>query len=118
MALQHETEQSDGRILGDPRSSGNGTEFLVLRNYDWEETYEIEVTLTGTDGRTFEPRTFELGPGRILSVLEEFPEGNYRARASIQGDEDEADGFFGSDPGELALVEVGNGVVSITADWP
>lgn len=118
MALQHQSEQSVGRILGDPQSTANGTEFLVLRNYDWEQTYEIEVTLTGTDGRTIEPGPMELGPGQVLSVLEAFPEGSYRAYASIPGDEDTVDGFFGSDPGKFALVEVGNGIVSITADWP
>lgn len=118
MALQHQSEQSGGRIRGDPERTANGTEFLVLRNYDWEQTYEIEVTLTGTDGRSIEPRPMELGPGQVLTVLEAFPEGRYRAHASIPGDEDTVEGVFGSDPGEFALVEVGNGIVSITAEWP
>jgi hypothetical protein len=118
MALQPETSGIDGELLDAPRVSGEGTEFLVLRNYDWEKTYEIDVVLTGTDGRTFEPRTFELGSGQVLTVLEELSEGSYRVRVSICGDEDETDVNFRGDPSAFGLVEVGNGIVSITADWP
>jgi hypothetical protein len=94
-------------------------ESLVVRNYH-HQTVEITVQLLGPDGDVAFDRTYELGPGDVASTPTRLQRGVYRVVARLDDDalgtdgRDTADCLVGSDPTETALVEAGNGVVSVT----
>lgn len=94
-------------------------ESLVVRNYH-HETVEVTVQLLDPDDDVAFDRTYALGPGDVASTPTRLPRGVYRVVARLDDDalgtdgRDTADCLVGSDPTETALVETGNGVVSVT----
>lgn len=114
MTTKHDTVQFEESSHTNPRTSQGENEFLVLRNHDFERAYDVKVFLTDANGRTRGPNTFVVPPGQVRCILAELPDGRYRVRVSISGDEDRADVVLGSDPTEFALIETGNGAVSVT----
>jgi hypothetical protein len=94
-------------------------ESLVIRNYN-HEGVEITVQFLNPDDDVAFDRTYALGPGDVASTPTRLQRGVYRVVARLDdgplGTEgrDTADCLVGSDPTETAVVESGNGVVSVT----
>ncbi|SDF22656.1 hypothetical protein [Halorientalis regularis] len=89
-------------------------ETLVLRNYDSETTHEVTVEFHNADDEIAFQRTCTLTPQAVTSIRTRLPRAVYRVDVRIDGaDSASADCLVGSAPSETALVEVGNGLVSV-----
>jgi hypothetical protein len=88
---------------------------LVIRNYDGRTSHEITVRFVDAGDEVALERTYALSPGDVVSVATRVERGVYRVEAHTE------DGTFvgteclvGTGPDETALVEVGNGLVSVS----
>lgn len=96
-------------------------ESIVLRNYDDTATHTVTVRLRGVNGAVAFERTYELAPSRTRSLRTRLPRGVYTAEARREheptstGDPTDSEPVLvGSGPDETALVELGNGLVSVS----
>jgi hypothetical protein len=91
-------------------------ESLVVRNYD-VRPHEVTVRFLDADDETAFDRTYELGPGDVVSTPTRLRRGVYRVSARLadgaRDARDAADCLVGSGPAETAVVETGNGIVSV-----
>jgi hypothetical protein len=101
----------DARDRPDARSSE-----IVLRNHDPDRSYAVTVELTPAERPdTTTAETYELAPGEIRCLSTVAPRGRTRVRGRIAaGAVDATDGRLGEEPTRTALVETGNGVVTVT----
>jgi hypothetical protein len=100
-------------------------ESLVLRNYDGTSV-RVHVRFVDADDDTVFKRTYTLGPGDVVSTPTRLRRAVYRVAATVDHDSadpgdaiettkrDAAECLVGSAPAETAVVETGNGVVSVT----
>lgn len=90
------------------------SEDIHLRNFDVERTYDLTLKVRDGDGLMFANR-YHLTPGKTVSELDRLPPGEYIVQATINGHRTELTVCeIGATPEKLALVEVGNGTVSVT----
>ena len=91
------------------------TEDLHVRNYDVERTYDLGVVVRDGAGETVWNNHYRLKPGQSRSEPDAIEAGCYEVVATI-GPFSETAGTccVGSEPSHTALVEVGNGVVSVS----
>lgn len=88
-------------------------ESLVLRNYDSETTHEVGVRFLDAEDETAFRQTFTLAPQATVSVCMRLPRAVYRVEVDLDDCSTSAECLVGSGPDETALVEVGNGLVSV-----
>lgn len=89
-------------------------ETIVLRNYDGELTHEVVVELRNADDEIALQKTYTLTPQTVTSIQTRLPRAVYNVDVRVAGtDSSSADCLVGSGPSETALVEVGNGLVSV-----
>ncbi|MFA9516628.1 hypothetical protein ACERIT_05340 [Halopenitus sp. H-Gu1] len=89
-------------------------ESLVLRNYDGTEANEVTIRLVDSDESVTFDGTYALRPGSSKSIHVRLDRGVYVVEACLNGGKtDRAECLIGSGPDETALVEVGNGLVSV-----
>lgn len=92
-------------------------ETLVVRNYGTTAVC-LGVTFVNTGGEVAFDRTYSVAPGETISAPTRLSRGVYRVSARLTdapGEQrDTAECLVGSAPGETALVETGNGLVSVT----
>lgn len=103
---QSQTRQTPIRQRPDVRSSE-----VVIRNHDHNRSYTVTVDVERLDAPA---ETHDIGPGtvRCLSVG---PHSAVQVEARIAtGASDTAQCELGSQPDETALIEVGNGLISVT----
>lgn len=87
---------------------------LVVRNYDGSEAHDVTVTFLGPDGDRAFARTVGVAPLETVAIQTRLERAVYRVRARLDGAEtDSAECLVGSGPDETALVETGNGTVSV-----
>jgi len=89
-------------------------ESLILRNYDGDETHEIMVRFRDADDELAFERTYELGPDEVVSTRTRLPRGVYGV--TVRRDDAACatvECLIGSGPDETAVVETGNGVLSV-----
>ncbi len=90
-------------------------ESLVLRNYDGAEAHDVTVNFYDLGADLAFQRDYRLSPGTVLSVSSRLERGVYRIEARLaDGPNAMAECLVGSGPDETALVEIGNGLVSIS----
>jgi hypothetical protein len=91
-------------------------ESLVVRNYD-ATTAELAVEFVDADDEVAFRRTYAVPPGGVVSTPARLSRGVYRVVARPVDDTDASDAtacLVGSGPSETAVVETGNGVVSVS----
>ena len=94
---------------------GVSDEILVLRNYDGQTTHDVRVTFLDANDDVALQRQYTVAPLGVTSVARRLERGVYRVTATVDGTYvARADCLVGSGPHETAIVEVGNGVVSLT----
>jgi hypothetical protein len=89
---------------------------IVLRNHDPDRSYAVTVELTppGRPGATT-AETYGLAAGEIRCLSTVAPRGRTRVRGRIAtGATDATDATLGEEPRRTALVETGNGIVTVT----
>ncbi|SDJ93382.1 hypothetical protein SAMN05216226_11250 [Halovenus aranensis] len=101
------TEEADRRVA-------RRSEELHLRNFDLNREYTLTVQVSDGDGLVFANRYY-LTPGKTVSELGRIPPGEYEVRVELDGRRQQtATCEIDRTPRETALVEVGNGTVSLT----
>lgn len=109
---RHATSLSDG-----PPASPTGTsssEDLFVRNYDVERTYNLELTATHRCDDDQLERQYTLQPGQVIAELGVLAPGEYELTVEIAHTDAVSSCTVGPTPDETAVVEVGNGTVSVS----
>ncbi len=89
-------------------------EEIHIRNFDTSRSYNLTVEVRNSKGLVFASRYY-LTPGKTVSELGQLPPDEYTVSVELDGrrqqtvrcDIDET-------PGQTALIEIGNGTVSVT----
>lgn len=90
------------------------SEEIHFRNFDVERAYDLTVRVRDGPDIVFADRYY-LTPGKTVAVREEVPPGEYEVVVELDGHRRErAVCAVGPTAEETALVEVGNGTVSVT----
>lgn len=89
---------------------------LVLRNYDHQRSYEIEVTISDQQGTQLFHDRFVLLPGETESISDKISSGTYSITAhsnaaQVRSLETQLDDSLE----HTAMIEAGNGIISLTA---
>lgn len=91
------------------------TEQLHLRSHDHRWAYDIDVVVRRVDGERAFERRYYLQPGETISEPDVLPPGEYRLTVTLDNDHsEELRCHVDASPGHTAVVEVGNGVLSVT----
>jgi len=105
-ASETDTQVRERRVVSD--------ETLVVRNYDGNDAHEVDVTFLDADGDVAVSRTLTVAPLETIAIETRLKRGVYLVRARLDtGETDSAECLVGSGPTETALVETGNGAVSV-----
>ena len=100
----------------DERTVAARSEDLHVRSYAHETGYDLEIELADDDGSVAFHDRYYLQPGATKSEVDIVPDGEYEVRAVLDGDRKMVSRCrIGSGLAETAVVEVGNGVLSLTA---
>jgi len=96
------------------RSVARRSEEIHIRNFDVNRAYDLTIEVRDSEGLVFANRYY-LTPGKTVSELGQLPPGEYEVQAELDGRRQqtarcEIDGT----PARTALIEVGNGTVSVT----
>lgn len=118
LPMHHQSLQRRSSNPTESRDVGDlfvSDESLVLRNYDSDDTHDVAVSLLdAVDDLAFD-RRYTLSPGSVLSVATRLERAVYRVEVRLDGTAHaHAECLIGSGPGETALVEIGNGLVSVS----
>ena len=112
------TAGRDARDAPDSRTAAR-TEDLHLRSYAHEWAYDVAVEVCTPDGDVAFAAEYYLRPGDAESEIDALPPGEYEIRATLDNDRREtATCRIGPEPGRTAVLEVGNGVLSLTEGLP
>ena len=106
------------RNAADSRTEAR-SEALHVRSYAHERAHTVVVEAVTPDGDVAFETEYYLHPGDAESEVDALPTGRYEVRATLDGDKREtAICRIGADPGRTAVIEVGNGVLSLTEGLP
>ena len=95
------------------------SEDLHLRSYAHEWAYDVAVEVVAPDGDVAFEADYHLQPGNAESEVDTLPPGEYEIRATLDNDTHKTAACrIGSDPDRTAVIEVGNGVLSVTEGLP
>jgi hypothetical protein len=107
-------ELSDTPRPVDADSPDADDESVVLRNHDGTETHAVTVRLVDAhDGHVAYERTTLLSPLSVVSYNVPIDRAVYRVDVRLDDTAASAECLIGDGPDEAALVEVGNGLVSV-----
>ena len=114
-SLQHRDAESRSTESARLRSGARRTDALVVRNYDGRTSHQITVRFLDAADEVALERTYTLSPGDVVSVATRVERGVYRVEAHTEeGDIVGTDCLVGTGADETAIVEVGNGLVSVS----
>jgi hypothetical protein len=101
------------------RSTRARSEEIVIRNYDHQRAYDVNVEIiTMDEDRIFQERYYLL-PGHVESEVNVVPSGEYFVRVTLDNTQEEVrDCYLNESPAHTALIEVGNGLISLTEGIP
>jgi hypothetical protein len=112
MPAQQYGPDSESRSTDSPATvDENG---LVVRNYDGAETHDLRVRFVDPYGETVLDRTVSVAPQETAAVGTRLERAVYCVEVRMEnGASASAECLIGSGPGECAMVETGNGRVSV-----
>lgn len=92
-----------------------GFETLHVRNYDISNTHTVSVAVTDLDGSRVFARRYHLRPGQARSEQGALPPDTYDVLVYADGlDRVDVRVEVGTQPEETVLVELGNGITSVS----
>ena len=90
-------------------------EAVHVRNYDHRESHSVAVRLDDADGREVAAERHALAPGQSARTTAALEPGEYDLRVRVDGVERRRRTCrLGPGPADTAVVELGNGAVSVT----
>lgn len=91
------------------------THGIVLRNYDHKHAHELSVAMYNSSGAIVYDETLAIKPLDTVTVRPVITPDTYRVTVKSDGERAASERcLIGSPGGEAALIEVGNGVISLT----
>lgn len=91
------------------------SEQIHIRSYDHHWAYDLDVVVVTEDGDLVFHDHYYLQPGHTESVAEGIPAGDYEVRVTLDNSYRETvQCRLDTSPEHTALIEVGNGVLSLT----
>jgi hypothetical protein len=91
------------------------TEDIHVRSHDHRWAYDLDVEVRWPDGEAAFTRRYYLQPGEAIAEVDALPPGEYELRVTRDNEQTEMRRCRIDDtPGHTAVVEVGNGVLSLT----
>lgn len=120
--MRRQSNQIPGQVDGqneegsvDSESELIGIEQLLLRNYDHRWGYDIAVEVIDEEGTIAYEQRYYLQPGQVESVVGVLSDGEYEFRITMDNLQEETlECRIGEGIERMAVVEVGNGVHSLT----
>lgn len=98
----------------EPTAPAVTDESLIIRNYDTPEAHEVQIRFVDHRGQTAFNRTVSVAPMETVSIQSRLERAVYRVEVRLEnGATASAECLIGSDPSECALIETGNGRVSV-----
>ncbi|MFB6252621.1 MAG: hypothetical protein ABEI27_13235 [Halobellus sp.] len=95
------------------------SEDLHVRSYEHQMAHDLDVGVYAPDGETVFEAQYRLEAGAVKSEINTLPPGVYEIRASLDdARETRRRCRIGDAPDRTAVIEVGNGVVSVTERFP
>lgn len=92
-----------------------GAESISIRNYDTAVGHEPTVTVTDGSGNVFFDRPVPVDPLKTVSIQTQLNRGVYDVTVTAEdATSTSAECLLGDAPGECAVVELGNGTVTVT----
>jgi hypothetical protein len=118
MAMPPEADHmSDGHLTGEParhESTDVSSADIFIRNFDTNRTNRLTVRIRDEEGIVFASR-YALTPGKTEYEVDRLEPGEYDCIVELDSQRRErATCRIGPHPKHTALVEIGNGTVSIT----
>jgi len=96
------------------RSVARRSEEIHIRNFDVNRAYDLTIEVRDSEGLVFANR-YHLTPGKTASELGRLPPGEYEVQVELDGRRRRtARCAIDGTPARTALIEVGNGTVSVT----
>lgn len=87
---------------------------LLVRNYDGNVAHELRVRFVDASGEVVFRRAVTVAPVETVAVRTRLERGVYRVEARLDDDHaDSSECLIGSGLDETALIETGNGTVSV-----
>ncbi|MGQ4554663.1 hypothetical protein [Halobellus sp. GM3] len=97
------------------RETAVQSEDLHVRSYAHRCAYDLFVELVDSDGEVVFEKRYYLQPGSSESETDAVPPGEYEIRAVLDNDSQKQRRCqIGPGPTETAVIELGNGVLSLT----
>lgn len=91
------------------------SEAIHIRSYDHQWSYDLDVEVMTTDGEMVFRERYYLLPGHTESERSIVPPGDYELRVTLDNTHQErTECRIDSSPAHTAVVEVGNGAISLT----
>ncbi len=116
-ATRARTAGRRARDASDARTARS--EDLHVRSYAHEWAYDVTVEVFTPDGDVAFEADYYLQPGDVESEVDALPAGEYEVRATLDDDDRRTLRCrIGSSPDRTVVVEVGNGVLSLTEGLP
>lgn len=113
-ASRHRSAGQSGAEMADTRDPTPRSEDLLVRSYDHQWAYDVEIEVVADDGDTAFRERYHLLPGHTESETGVLPDGEYEVRVTLDnGDRHRLDCRIDSAPEHTAVVEVGNGALSL-----
>lgn len=92
-----------------------GTEEILLRNYDHQWGYDIELDVLDANGNSVYEKQWYLPPGQVGTEMDALPSGEYEVRVTLDNHKQETlVCSIDATAGNTVVIEVGNGVMSVT----
>lgn len=96
------------------REVARRSEEIHIRNFDTSRSYDLTVEVRDSEGLAFASRYY-LTPGKTVSELGQLPPDEYEVRVELDGRRQQTVRCeIDETPEGTALIEVGNGTVSVT----
>lgn len=97
------------------RPEAQDSEDIHVRNYDHQWGYDLTIEAIDGEGEIVYERRYYLQPGQSESEVDVLPSGDYEIRATMDNLKQETRRcHIDATPANTAIVEVGNGAISVT----
>lgn len=120
MDQQIEFNRDHGEFRDRRHSIRSGSELirsegLHIRNYDRDWSYDLSIEIIDSDGEVSINERYYLQPMEVKSIVDIVPDGTHEVRATLDDSvEDTLQCRIDSSPENTAVIEIGNGTLSLT----
>ena len=92
------------------------TEDVLIRNYDHQRGYDLTLVVLTQAGETVFQNRYYLQPGETVSECDLLPSDDYEIAVTLDNTQEASRRYrIDSSPDHTAVIEIGNGALSLTA---